>query len=118
MHQHIDLGKKGEELAAGWLTAKGFVILQRNWRYGRYEVDIIASRAKILHIIEVKSRRSSSYGRPEESVSPRKFRNVMQGAAGWLVKHPLHQRLQYDVLAVTLRRGAEHEFALFEDVYL
>jgi putative endonuclease len=118
MHQHIDLGKKGEDLAAEWLEAKGFTILKRNWRHGRYEVDIIASHEAVLHIVEVKSRRSESYGRPEESVSLRKFRNVMQGAAGWLVKYPLHQRLQYDVLAITLRRGAEHEFALFEDVYL
>jgi|SRR5882757_2598662 len=118
MHHHIDLGRKGEELAAGWLTAKGFVILQRNWRYGRYEVDIIASRSNILHIIEVKSRRSSSYGRPEESISQRKFQNLMLGAAGWLVKYPHHQRLQYDVMAIDLRRGAEPEITLFEDVYL
>ncbi len=118
MYQHIDLGKKGEGLAAEWLAAKGFVILQRNWRYGRYEVDIIASRSKILHIIEVKSRRSSAYGRPEESVSPQKFRNVMLGAAGWLVKYPHHQRLQYDVVAIDLRKGADPEITLFEDVYL
>ncbi|HTI92963.1 MAG TPA: YraN family protein [Puia sp.] len=118
MHQHIDLGKKGEELAADWLMAKGFVILRRNWRYGRYEIDIIASRGKVLHIIEVKSRRSSSYGRPEESVSRQKFLNLMQGAAGWLVKYPRHKRLQYDVMAIDLRRGSEPEIAHFEDVYL
>jgi len=118
MHQHIELGRKGEELAADWLTAKGFAILQRNWRHGRYEIDIIASRSKILHIIEVKSRRSSSYGRPEESVSRQKFQNLMQGAAGWLVKYPHHQRVQYDVMAIDLRRNAEPEITLFEDVYL
>jgi len=118
MHQHIDLGKKGEELAADWLTDNGFVILQRNWRYGRYEVDIIASQANILHIIEVKCRRSSSYGRPEESISRKKFQHVMQGAAGFLVKYPHQQRIQYDVMAIDIRRGAEPEIVLFEDVYL
>jgi|GraSoi_2013_60cm_1033757.scaffolds.fasta_scaffold01777_4 putative endonuclease len=118
MHQHIDLGKKGEELAAEWLAARGFAILQRNWRHGRYEVDIIASQAGVLRIIEVKSRRSTSYGRPEESVSRRKFQNVMQGAAGWLLQYPGHRRLQYDVMAITLRKGTEPEFVLFEDVYL
>lgn len=118
MHQHIDLGKKGEELAAEWLTGKGFVLLKRNWRYGRYEVDIIASQAKILHIIEVKSRRSSSYGRPEESISRQKFQNMMQGAAGWLVKYPHRQRLQYDVIAINLCRGTEPEITFFEDVYV
>lgn len=118
MRQHIDLGKKGEELAAQWLAARGFVILQRNWRHGRYEVDIIASQAGVLRIIEVKSRRSTSYGQPEESVSRRKFQHIMQGAAGWLLQYPGHRRLQYDVLAITLRKDSEPEFALFEDVYL
>jgi putative endonuclease len=118
MRRHIDLGKKGEELAAGWLAAKGFIILQRNWRHGRYEVDIIAGRSGVLHIIEVKSRRSTSYGQPEESVSRRKFQHIMQGAAGWLVQYPDHRRLQYDVLAITLRPGAGPEFFLIEDVYL
>jgi putative endonuclease len=118
MHQHIDLGKKGEEMAAQWLSAKGFAILCRNWRHGRHEVDIIASREAVLHIIEVKIRRSVSYGRPEESVSRQKFLHIMQGAAGWLVQFPDHGRLQYDVLAITLRRGAQPEFFLIEDVYL
>lgn len=118
MHQHIDLGKKGEELAAGWLAAKGFTILQRNWRHGRYEIDIIASHSGILHIIEVKSRRSISYGRPEESVNRRKLQHIMQGAAGFLLKYPHHQRIQYDVMAIDLRKSAEPEIAFFEDVYL
>jgi len=39
MPPHIELGKKGEELAAAWLTANGYTILHRNWRHGRYEVD-------------------------------------------------------------------------------
>jgi putative endonuclease len=118
MHEHINVGKQGEELAAGWLAAKGFTILSRNWRHGRYEIDIIASRAAVLHIIEVKARRSELYGRPEESVSKRKFRHIMQGAAGWLFKFPSHHRLQYDVLAVTIRAGCQPEFFLIEDVYL
>src|SRR5260221_12405043 len=99
MHEHINIGKQGEELAAGWLAAKGFTILSQNWRHSRYEIDIIASRSAVLHIIEVKTRRSESYGRPEESVSKRKFRHIMQGAAGWLVEFPSHHRLQYDGVA-------------------
>lgn len=118
MAQHIEFGARGEDLAAGWFTGQGYNILQRNWRHGRYEVDIIAGRNNILHFIEVKCRRSTAYGHPEESVSPKKLEHILQGAAGWLSKWPGYRRVQYDVLAITLRKETPPEYVLFEDVYL
>jgi putative endonuclease len=118
MSHHIDLGKKGEELAAAWLTAKGFAILHTNWRSGRYEVDIIAGRSGILHFIEVKTRTSVTYGHPEEGVSRKKITHILQSAAGWLYKHPDHSRVQYDVLAITWIKESEPEYFFIEDVYL
>jgi putative endonuclease len=118
MPQHIATGKKGEDLAIAWLTAKGFSILSRNWRHSRYEVDIIAGQAAILHIIEVKTRRSTAYGHPEESVSRKKLERIMQGAAAWLHRWPDFRRIQYDVLAITIKKDSPPEYMLFEDVYL
>jgi putative endonuclease len=118
MAQHIDTGKTGECLAAEWLVRNGFTVIQRNWRHHRYEVDIIAGRRSILHFIEVKTRRSLTYGHPEESVSKKKLEHVMEGAVGWLHRWPAYHRVQYDVLAITLPKKASPEFMLFEDVYL
>lgn len=118
MSHHITTGKKGEDLAAEWLAAKGFAILTRNWRQGRYEIDIIASKGSILHFIEVKSRNSTLFGAPEESVSKKKLLNILQSAAGWLVEYPSHRRAQYDVLAITLKKQSSPEYFLIEDVYL
>ena len=118
MPPHIELGKKGEELAAGWLTGKGYTILHRNWRHGRYEVDIIAARQAVIHIIEVKCRQSTAYGRPEASVSRKKIGHLLQAASAWLYRYPGHTRVQYDVLAITLRKMEEPEFLMIEDVYL
>ena len=118
MPQRIDTGKKGEDFAAEWLSAKGFAILTRNWRHGRYEIDIIASRDDVLHIIEVKSRNSTLFGQPEESVSRKKLRHILESAAGWLVQHPSHLRLQYDVLSINLHEHQPPEYLLIEDVYL
>lgn len=115
---HIQTGKQGETLASDWLVANGYQILYRNWRHGRHEVDLIASKAGTIHFIEVKSRRSNAYGPPEQSVSRKKIGHILQGAAGWLLNHPGHSRLQYDVLAVTLQKNADPEFVLFTDVYL
>jgi putative endonuclease len=118
MAQHIETGKTGECLAAEWLARQGFAIIRRNWRHHRYEVDIIAGRMAILHFIEVKTRRSLTFGNPEESVSRKKLEHVMEGAAGWLHQWPAYRRVQYDVLAITLQKNTSPEFALFEDVYL
>jgi putative endonuclease len=117
MALHIVTGKTGEDLAAEWLSAKGFAILTRNWRHGRHEIDIIASKDSILHFIEVKSRRSTLFGRPEESVNKKKLHHILQSAAGWLVEYPGHRRTQYDVLAITLNKRTT-EYFLIEDVYL
>jgi len=116
MPQHIPFGRTGEDLAARWLSEKGFSVLQRNWRHGRNEVDIIAGRQGVLHFIEVKSRRSTRYGNPEQSVSQKKLGNVMRGASGWLHRWPAFHRVQYDVLAITLDKDALPEYVLFEDV--
>ena len=115
---HIRTGEKGEELAAEWLIANGFQILHRNWRHGRYEVDLIAGKEDTIHIVEVKCRRSNTYGSPELSVSRKKIERIIGGAQGWLFNHPGHNRVQYDVLAITLRKEATPEYLFFEDVYL
>jgi putative endonuclease len=118
MPPHTDLGKKGEELAAAWLVRNGYEILHRNWRHGRYEIDIIARRDGIIHMIEVKCRQSDTYGQPEDSVNRKKMAHILQGASGWLYQFPGHTRVQYDVLAIRLRKNTDPEYVLFEDVYL
>lgn len=118
MPPNIEFGSRGEALAAQWLKLQGFVIVKRNWRHGRYEVDIIARRTDILHFIEVKCRRSTIYGHPEESISRKKLEHILQGGTGWLRQWPGYRRVQYDVLAITLRKEAPPEYILFEDVYV
>ena len=73
-------GNKGEDMAADYLTAHGYTILHRNWRFRHWEVDIIANKGKILHFIEIKTRSSSAYGKPEESISKNKMDNLMNAA--------------------------------------
>src|SRR5215469_15039131 len=102
MMPHIHTGKNGETMAADWLIANGFQIIHKNWRHGRYEVDIIAAKADMIHFIEVKSRKSNTYGPPELSVNRKKIEHFRQAAAGWLHNHPGHTRIQYDVLSITL----------------
>jgi putative endonuclease len=118
MARHTDFGKKAEELAEQWLIGKGYTILHRNWRSGRYEIDIIARLNDTCHFIEVKAASSRTYGHPEERVSKKKISHLMTGAAAWLRQSPGQRRLQYDVLSVTILGDTKPEYFLIEDIYL
>jgi len=117
MAEHLDTGKKAEELAAAWLTEKGYEILHRNWKYGNLEIDIIAKKDDTLHIVEVKSRKSHIYGYPEESVTRNKFRKLQLAANAFLSKNPGWNWIQYDVVAITMFSKTNVEYTLFEDVF-
>ena len=66
MAEHNDLGKEGEDEAVRYLTEKGYCILHRNWRRGRNELDIIATKDGQLVFVEVKTRRNETYGLHQE----------------------------------------------------
>ncbi len=115
---HNQVGKDGEKLAAGYLLKKGYEILHRNWRYSFYEIDIIARKNNKLHIIEVKTLNETSAGFPEESVTKKKFKRLLNAADEFLYQHPEYRHVQYDILAITFKNNGEHEYFLIEDVYL
>ncbi|MBE6471590.1 MAG: YraN family protein [Coriobacteriaceae bacterium] len=69
---HVDLGTRGENAACDFLIAHGMDILERNWRCPAGEVDIIAKSPGALHFVEVKTRRGTGSGFPEEAVDSRK----------------------------------------------
>ncbi len=117
MARHQLLGKQGETLAVQWLTERGFIILHQNWRYSYYEIDIIASKASVVHFIEVKTRSSKTFGEPEESVSEKKMLNMMNAADEFQLQYPEWKRVQYDVLSITILNNTP-EYFFIEDVYL
>ncbi|HNU88582.1 MAG TPA: YraN family protein [Ferruginibacter sp.] len=118
MAQHNKTGNLGEAMAADHLTGKGFSILHQNWRHAHWEVDIIASKTDVLHFIEVKTRRTKKFGHPEEAVSKKKIQNLINASEEYLYQQPQWKRIQFDILAITMLKGAPVEYFLIEDVYL
>src|SRR6266550_2642049 len=100
MADHLKLGKQGEDLAAQWLQDKGYAIIHRNWQYFQNEIDIIATKGKFLHFIEVKTRKFTPFGNPEDNVTKTKFRHLMRAANNYLRIHPGHDWIQYDILSI------------------
>jgi putative endonuclease len=102
----------GEEIAANFLLARSYRILERNFRCKGGEVDIIARDPsdKSLVFIEVKARRGLSYGVPQLAVTPFKQRQISKAALTWLSKNRLHdQNARFDVIAILLDGGGLHK---------
>ena len=70
MAQHNELGKKGEQLAVDYLLKNGYNIMERNYRFDKAEVDLIAQKDTVLAIIEVKTRSTTDFGNPQDFVKP------------------------------------------------
>ena len=94
-------GQLGENLAVEYLQKKGYLILERNFRFERGEIDIIAEINGVLVFVEVKSRSSKIFGEPEEAVTPSKQRQIRNVAEGYLFKNNIDDReCRFDVIAV------------------
>jgi len=116
MARHNDTGKRGETLAACWLTVQGYQILFKNWRQGRGEIDIIALKKGVLHFIEVKTSRSTRYGFPEDRMNRGKWRNILQASQGFLDGFPVESPVQFDVISVFIGDNGV-EYHLMEDAF-
>ena len=117
-YPHHDTGKIGEALAVAWLQQQGFTILLRNWRFKRYEMDVIAEKSMVLHFIEVKTRRSNAFGYPEEIVDKRKIRRMLRTGAAFQFQNPQWRQVQYDILSITMAYNQPPEYYFIEDVYI
>lgn len=118
MAKHINTGKIGEELGCSFFEQNGYVILEKNWRHSRWEVDIIASKNNVLHFVEVKTRRSANYGLPEDKVGNKKIQNLINAAEEYLYHHPQWKRIQFDILSIVINNNEPPQYFLIEDVYL
>ena len=108
MRQKDVLGRRGEGIAAEFLTAAGFRILERNWRCAVGEIDIVARDGPSLVVVEVKTRSSIEFGHPFEAITPAKLKRLHLLAAAYVAAHPEFRavRTRIDVLGVIApRRG-------------
>lgn len=110
-------GRKGEDIAAQFLQNQGFLVLERNWRVGRWEIDIIASRRNILHFVEVKTRSGLRFGYPEESITRLKMKHLRLAAAAFQYRNPQWKYIQFDALSILLQGESILEIQFFEDIY-
>ena len=101
-----EIGRQGEDRAQEYLLDEGFNLLHRNWRNGRYELDFVAEKAGVLHIVEVKTRVAGNPVSPEEAYTRAKFRSLCKAVAFYIQLYRLDMEVQFDLIAVE-HDGAE-----------
>ncbi len=89
-------------MAADFLTRQGYTILARNVRTPVGEIDLVARQGRDLVFIEVKLRRSLSFGQPAEAVTSRKQARIRRAAQYYLLRQPSAANVRFDVIAITL----------------
>lgn len=108
MAEHNETGKKGEDLAIEYLTNIGFEILERNWKNRFEEIDIVAIEKDLLVIVEVKTRSSLAFGKPEESVGLRKQRLLVNAAEAYIQKGNSNRETRFDIISVIISGQSHH----------
>lgn len=119
-----DVGDRGEALAAAYLEARGYRILERQYRFERAEVDLVcfepAARYEDggeLVFVEVKTRTGTGFGRPEEAVDEEKKRNMIRAAGAYLHEHRMDgMPCRFDVIGIVLGAG-EPQIEHFRDAF-
>ena len=108
MAEHNDLGKWGEDEAALYLEDEGYTIIDRDWRLGRRDLDILAYTpdGNTLVVVEVKTRTGEEYQQPEEAVTPGKMRNLAIAANAYVKECQVDKELRFDVISIV---GSEHQ---------
>lgn len=111
-NHRMEIGKQGEEIACRFLEGMGHVILERNYRCGHLEIDIISKDPDGIHFVEVKTRKKNIQAPPQENVDIKKQKRITSAALRYLnngkVPDGGNRECFFDIIAITIDRNGEH----------
>lgn len=117
MAKHNLLGKSGEEEAVKYLISKGYDIIACNWRHKRIEIDIIAGNDDYIVFVEVKTRSSSEWGNPEDSVDDLRIKRMVEAADYYVIEHHISLPVRFDVVAL-VQNGLSFSVKHIDDAFM
>ena len=119
MAAHNELGKWGEDLAVAYLQGKGYMIIERDWKSGRRDIDIIAKdESGTIVFVEVKTRRNRVFGEPEDAIDYRKMQSLQQAINHYIKYHRINSEVRFDIISIIGTIGSEPEINHIKDVAL
>ena len=114
---NYELGMQGEREAVKYLKKEGYEILETNWHFHRYEIDIIAKKGEVLAIVEVKTRATDYFGDPEDAVDYKKRRKIVESADAYIEERDLDVEVRFDIVAI-LKTKDGLKLRFIEDAFL
>jgi len=113
-----EFGDKGEDIAVDFLKSNSYDIVERNYRFGHGEIDIIAKRNNVLIFIEVKTRKNLEFGPPELAVTKGKQRQIRKIAQAYLIEKKIEDTdCRVDVIAILLKKNLPPEINHIENAF-
>jgi putative endonuclease len=100
-----ETGRRGEDLALAWMQDHGFRLLDRNWRSGHKELDLVMEGDERVHIVEVKTMTPPLLIQPFEKVDPAKQGRLVAAARHYIAQRQVTREVQFDVVSVVLGDG-------------
>jgi putative endonuclease len=94
------LGRDAEEHARKFLRENGYTVLECNWRFQRYEIDIIGSIDNLIVFFEVKARSTNAFGKPEMFVTKKKRNFLIAAADHYLKEKQIVQEARFDIISI------------------
>lgn len=111
------LGRLGESIAQQYLKEQGWMILEKNWRFSRAEVDLIAKDGQVLVFVEVKTRSSDYFGQPEEFVQEDKEHLIAGAAFAYMEKIDHDWEIRFDVIGIVFWNDQRYELKHIQDAF-
>ena len=106
MRSH-DLGIRGENLANRYLLKQGYTILERNWRFQKAEIDILAAKGGTLVVVEVKTRSTQAFGDPVSFIQRNKIQLLRKAANAYVNMNRLNLEVRFDYIGIVIERNQE-----------
>ena len=116
MAQHNELGKKGEQLAVDFLLKNNYIIVERNYRFQKAEVDIIAKKDEVLAVVEVKTRSTIDFGNPQDFVKPKQIQNLVKAVDEYINANDLNIEVRFDIIAI-VKQGKSYHIEHLENAF-
>ena len=119
MAAHNELGRWGEDRAVAYLEGKDYTIIERDWKSGHRDIDIIArGEDGTIVFIEVKTRRNRMFGEPEDAIDYRKMQNLQQAINHYIKSHRINSEVRFDIITVIGTTDSETEISHIKEVAL
>lgn len=117
MARQQKIGLLGEDNACHYLTSLGYKILERNWRFSKAEIDIIAKDKEVLVFIEVKAKSYTFYGAPEESITTYKENLIIDAANQYMAQIGYDWEIRFDIISIVFDNELMPSVTHYKDAF-